>query len=415
MAALILSAWVGSAGATLVDDVARLKSSWEREGRVEQLRPRLVSRGETIPLALPLWATDVRRESCVSLSILASPRVSFVVQLSSGSGVDVRTSEVGSLQLHRCGERRADLRRALLEMRSPRGIVEVLVAESPAPLASLSNVLAHRDPGPKSPAGEAGPAPIPPPLELRAVAWEAQAKRDGATQIERQVIQGEGAEIPTARLSLAEGCHRLSALGLQPSAQDPPRDLDLFLRGEALSDLRREDQSENSDAEISVCLAAPAPVRVGVLGLSASDPAVLQHARFPMPLGLPEHWGPLLRSRMAEAFFRRHSLGVARAPVYESLGVAGRTILPLNLEQRTCYAAGSSVLQGNAKALLLEVTPSDREAAADSTADAESVVVAFCTGDEAFARLRVEAVGLSVAWVTSIWRVEREAVLEGAP
>ncbi len=415
LSALLLTASASSAGATLVEDVVRLKAAWEREARVEQLRPRLLSRGETIPLALPLWATNVRAEGCVSLSILASPRVSFVVQLSNGSAADVRTSEVGALQLHRCGAQRAELRRAQLEMRSPRGIVEVLVAESRAPLASLSNVLAHRDPGPKSPGGQAGSAPIPPPLEQRAVAWEAQAKRDGATQIERQVIKGQGSEVPTARLSLAEGCHRLSALGLQPSAQDAPRDLDLFLRGDALSDLRREDQSENSDAEISVCLASPAPVRVGVLGLSAADPAVLQHARFPMPLGLPEHWGPLVRSRMAEAFFRRHSLGAPRGPVYEALGVAGRTTLPLNLELRTCYAAGLSVLQGSPKALLLEVTPRDRDAAADSTADAEAVVVAFCTGDDGVARLRVEAIGLSVAWVVSVWRVEREAALEGAP
>jgi hypothetical protein len=413
--ALVVSTWAGAAGATLADDVQRLRAAWARESRLEQLSPRLLSRGETLPLALPPWAMDAKADGCTSLSILASPRVSFVLQLANGPSLDVRTSEVGWVQVSRCGTRRVDLRRALLEMRSPRGIVEVLVADAPTPLPTLSSVLAHRDPGPKSPGGQAGPAPIPPPLELRATAWEAQAKRDGATQIERQLIRAEGNDIPTVRLSLVEGCHRLSALGLQPSGRDSPRDLDLFLRGEALVDLRREDQSENSDAEISVCLAAPAPVMLGVLGLGTTDPAVLQHARFPMPLGLPAHWGPLVRSRLAEAFFRRHSSGAPRGPVYEALGVAGRTTLPLNLELRTCYAAGLSVLQGNPKALLLEATPTDRDAAADATGEAEAVVVAFCTGDDAFARLRVEAVGLSVAWVAAVWRVEREAPLEGVP
>jgi hypothetical protein len=414
-ALLAALSWTGPARATLADDVMRLRAAWALESHIEQLSPRLLSRGEAIPLALPLWATDTKTEGCTSLSILASPRVSFVLQVANGASLDVRTSEVGWVQISRCGSRRVDLRRALLEMRSPRGIIEVLVAEAPAALPTLSSVLAHRDPGPKSPGGQAGPAPIPPPLELRAVAWEAQAKRDGATQIERQLIRAEGTEIPTARLSLGEGCHRLSALGLQPSGRDAPRDLDLFLRGEALFDLRREDQSENSDAEIAVCLAAPAPVRLGVLGLGTTDPAVLQHARFPMPVGLPAHWGPLVRSRFAEAFFRRHWSGASRGPVYESLGVAGRTTLPLNLELRTCYVAGLSVLQGNPKALLLEATPSDRDAAADSTGEAEAVVVAFCTGDDAFVRLRVEAVGLSVAWVVAIWRIEREAPLEGPP
>jgi hypothetical protein len=414
-ALLAAGTWVSPAGATLAEDVTRLREAWGRESRVEQLRPRLLSRGETIPLALPFWATDTKTEGCSSVSVLASPRVSFVLQVANGPSLDLRTSEVGWVQLSRCGTRRADLRRLLLEMRSPRGIVEVLVARAASPQRMLSSVLAHRDPGPKSPGVQAGPAPVPPPLELRAVAWEAQAKRDGATQIERQLVKAEGAEIPSARLSLAEGCHRLSALGLQPSAPDAPRDLDLFLRGEALFDLRREDQSENSDAEISLCLASPAPVRLGVLGLGATDPAVLQHARFPMPVGLPAHWGPLVRSRLAEAFFRRHSLGAPREAVYESLGVAGRTTLPLHLERRTCYAAGLSVLQGDPKALLLEVAPSDRDAALDSTSDSEAVVVAFCTGDDDFARLRVEAVGLSVAWVVALWRIEREAPLEGPP
>jgi hypothetical protein len=404
----------GPSAATLAEDVGRLKHSWAREARVEQLRPRLSNRGETIPLALPAWATDEHSASCTSVTILSNPRVSFVLQVGNGSGLDVRTSEVGAIQFSRCGARRADLRRTLLEMRSPRGIIETLVAVADVPLAPLSSVLAHRDPGPKSPGGRAGPAPVPPPLELRASAWEAQARRDGATQVERQLVKASGEEIPTARLSLSEGCHRLSALGLQPAGADAPHDLDLFLRGEALFDLRREDQSENSDAEISVCLAAPAAVRLGVLGLGTTDPAVLQHARFPMPTGLPLHWGPLVRSRLAEAFFRRHSLGAVREPVYQALGVAGRTTLPLNLELRTCYAAGLSVLSGNFKALLLEAMPSDRDGASDSTSESEALVVAFCTGDEAFARLRVEAVGLSVAWMAAVWRVEREVLLEGA-
>lgn len=412
---LVLSTLAAQAAATLADDVERLQQTWQREARVEQLRPRLSSRGETLALALPAWATDESSERCTNVAILANPRISFVLQLGNGPALDVRSSEVGAIQFSRCGARRADLRRALLEMRSPRGITEVLVAESVAPLAPLSSVLAHRDPGPKSPGGQAGPAPVPPPLELRASAWEAQARRDGATQLERQLVKASGAEVPTARLSLGEGCHRISALGLQPAGADAPRDLDLFLRGEALFELRREDQSENSDAEISVCLASPAAVRVGVLGLGPADPAVLQHARFPMPRGLPSHWGPLVRSRLAEAFFRRHSLGSAREPVYQALGVAGRTTVPLNLELRTCYTAALSVLSGNFKALLLEAMPSDRDGAADSTSDSEAVVVAFCTGDDAFARLRVEAVGLSVAWVAAVWRVEREVSFEGSP
>ena len=93
--------------------------------------------------------------------------------------------------------------------------------------------------------------------------------------------------------------------------------------------------------------------------------------------------------------------------------MAGRTTLPLELERRTCYTAGLSVFSGTPKALLIEATPPDRDAAIDSTSDAEAVVVAFCTGEEAFARLRVEAVGVSVAWLAAVWRVEREVLVGG--
>ena len=411
-AACLLSA--ASARATLVEDVARLSLAWRSGAHVEQLPPRLSSRGEATPLPLPLWASEPSSEGCVSVAVLGSPRISFVLQVGGGAGVDVRSSEVGWVQIHRCGARRIELRRALVEMRSPRGILEVVVGDAAEPLAQVSSVLAHRDPGPKSPGGETGPAPIPPPLEVRALAWEAQAKRDGASQIDRELIKPAGAQVPTARLSLGEGCHRLSALGVQPSPRDAPRDLDLFLRGEALYELRREDQSENADAEISLCVADPVPVRVGVLGLGSADPALLTHARFPMPSGLPSHWGPLVRSRLAEAFFRRHSPGAPREPVHEALGVAGRTTLPLELERRTCYTAGLSVFAGTPKALLLEATPPDRDAAADSTTEAEALIVAFCTGEEASVRLRVEAVGLSVAWLAAVWRIEREVLMEGA-
>jgi hypothetical protein len=155
---LAMLAQAAPSRATLAEDVSRLKETWQRQARVEQLRPRLSSRGETLPLALPAWATDERSERCTSVTLLANPRVSFVLQVANGPGLDVRSSEVGAMQLSRCGSHRVDLRRTLLEMRSPRGIIEVLVAEAPVPLAPLSSVLAHRDPGPKSPGGQAGPA-----------------------------------------------------------------------------------------------------------------------------------------------------------------------------------------------------------------------------------------------------------------
>ena len=79
----VLAAWVcvgaqllsaGAARASLAEDVGRLREIWRAGGRVEQLRPRLSSRGETMPLPLPLWASEPSSEGCVSVAVLASPR-----------------------------------------------------------------------------------------------------------------------------------------------------------------------------------------------------------------------------------------------------------------------------------------------------------------------------------------------------
>jgi hypothetical protein len=214
-------------------------------------------------------------------------------------------------------------------------------------------------------------------------------------------------------MDLTEGCHRISALGVQAKAGDPTRDLDLFVRGAPGSGVALQDQSENSDAEIEGCVGSATPVNVEVQGGSRLDPAVLLHGRFPLPEGLPERWGPELRARFAAAFFRRNFVGHPRNPIHESLGVAGRTVLPLSLEPHTCYAAAASIIQGSPNALQLEVAPADSDVRSDATTDQPAVVVAFCTGDDGLARLRVHAMGRSLAWLVAVWRIERRLPSEG--
>lgn len=399
-----------SAQASLADDVTRLATLWSGQARVERLQPRLLTRGERVPVPLP-HGPDIA-SGCTNIVFLASPSISFSVLAPRGDQVEPHSSQVGWLQRTYCGRRREALERLTLEMRSPRGLIEVLVAWSASPLPSPSQALPHRDPGPASPLGEAGPPPLPPPIEARGLAWEAGARRGGAVHVNRQVLRSDNAAPAMTRVELAEGCHRLSALALQAAVGEPPRDLDLFLRSEATPDLAREDQSENSDAELSVCVGEPTPVRVGVNGAGPAEPIVLQHASFALPGGLPERWGPSLRGRFADAFLRRRFQGASRQPIHESLGIAGRTLLPLDLEPHTCYAAGVATIQGNLKGLLLDVAPLDREGAADSTSD-NALVVGFCTGDDGLSQLRVEAMGASVAWLAAVWRIERRQLEDG--
>jgi hypothetical protein len=221
--------------------------------------------------------------------------------------------------------------------------------------------------------------------------------------------------MPLISLRLGAGCHRVSALSLAPSSAGAGRDLDLFVRGEPGSELTRQDQSENADAELELCVASPRRVDVGVLGLPPADPAVLEHALFPLPEGLPEGWGDAIPARFAEALFRRHFRGSSRGPVHESLGIAGRTLVPLELEVQTCYVAAAAVLQGSPKALLLEATPEDGAGSVDSSSTEPALALGFCTGHARYVRLRVEAAGSSLAWLLALWRVGRRAADFGEP
>jgi hypothetical protein len=415
---LAVSLIVGSplpARATLANDVSELKSHWALTGRVEELRPRLLGRGERLPLVLPEWSTRAEQQGCTSLVVLGSPSVSFALHLREDDGAEPEPSQVGWAQLVRCGDARAELELVWLEMRSPRGVLQAVVAGAAAPLPTPGALLGHRDPGPLSESGEAGTVPLLASLDSRASAWESQAKRDGAVQIEHQMLRATNGQIAGARLELPTGCHRLSALSVQTVRTALPRDVDLFVRGETFPVLGRQDQTENADAEVEFCLGKPTPVRLAVMGLMPGDRSMLQHASFPLPDGLPERWGTEPRARLAEAFFRRGFRGQLRGPVDEALGVAGRTTLPLSLEQETCYVAGVSVIQGSVKALAVEVSLPDVEGARDGTSTESAIALAFCASESVEAALRVEAIGPSVAWFAVLFRIGRDTVREGPP
>ena len=391
------------ARATLAQDVETLSKAWARDGQVRALRPRLVGRGERLPIPLPSWSSVPGPRGCTNLVILTSPSVSFSLQLGGANEREPEPSRVGWAQIVRGGRSRMELRRIWLEMRSPRGVVEVLVARSDKPLPTPGALLAHRDPGPESALGQAGPAPMSTPVEARALAWEAQAKSDGALRIERTLVRASARRRPVLEVDLRAGCHRYSVLALQTESREAAPDLDLVLRVMP-EDIVLGDQSENSDAELELCVGATSRLEVLVPGLNPGDTSVLEHGEFPLPAGLPQQFGPEVGARFAAAFFRRRQPGPASLPLVQALGIGGRTILPYELERRTCYVAGVAVVQGKPKSLMLDATIADREGATDGTGDDPSLALAFCTGDEPWVELRVEVTGSNVTWLAAVWR-----------
>lgn len=398
--------------ATLAEDVTQLRASWARTAtRVEELQPRLLGRGERIPIALPGWVRDVEAP-CITLAVLGTPSSSFAVYEADREHLsDPEISRVGWVQVSRCGAERASRAPLYLEMRSPRGLLQLLVGGADQVLPSPGRLLAHRDPGPSAENVNIGMPPVPAPADVRSAAWERRAKSEGATRVARRSLVATGTRVPGVRLEVAPGCHRFAALAASgvDRRRAESRDLDLFVQSESQPGVLRQDQSENSDAELELCVGALEPLRLGIAGLVPGDSAVLEHAEFPLPSGLPERWGAEARARIAEAFFRRNFRGRSSGPVYESLGIVGRTTLPLSLEPRTCYVAAAVILEGNIRDLGLEVSLRDRDAASDSTSSDAALALAFCTGDHRDGALRVEAIGPSVVWLGALWRTGGDA------
>lgn len=397
-----------SAQASLTDDVAQLNKSWSEKARVQRILPRLLSHGERIPIVLP--PPDEDGAGCASLAVLGSVSTSFVVlrpALVQGSLVgDSMPSVAGAVELVRCGRQRAELSELWVEMRSPRGVVEFVAARGPVRLPSLRQELPHRDPGPAWPEGEAGPRPISPPLKARVAEWEARARRDGAVAADNRILRADESARVSVELTLSEGCHRLSGLGLTAPRREQSLDIDLVLYRNTPRTILREDQSENPDASISLCVAQETNVILDLLGAPSGDPLALLQARFPLPDGLPLRWGPAARERLAEALWDQSFAGVSRPPVYESMGVTGTTILPLQIEPNTCYVVAAGVLRGLVKAFQVRLLSAGAQASVTASNDRTSAALAFCSGMEQKAQLQIESFGASLAWLAAVWRAE---------
>lgn len=408
LAAAMLGA--SPAKASLPDDVAHLHERWGEKASVQRILPRLLSHGERIPIVLPPVPSGEADAGCASLAVLGSVSTSFVVlrpALVRGALVgDSMPSVAGAVELARCGRQRSELAELWVEMRSPRGVVEFVVARGAARVPSLRQELPHRDPGPAWPEGEAGPRPVSPPLKARVAEWEARARRDGAVAAENRILRADETARVSLDLTLSEGCHRFAGLGLTTARREQSLDIDLVLYRDSPRTLLREDQSENPDASTSLCVAQDTSVIVDLVGAPPGEPIALLQARFPLPEGLPLRWGPAARERLAEALWDQGFAGVPQAPIYESMGVTGMTTLPLQVEPNTCYVVTAGVLRGLVKAFQLRLLTPGAQASATASNDRTSAALAFCSGMEPKASLQIEAFGASLAWLAAVWRAE---------
>lgn len=386
-----------TAAAHLGDDLGRLVAALSGQARAQSLGFRLLERGEVAPLVLPPWAVDAKDGACTTLVLVAPATTQFLVHVHPWRGLEsVFAASAGALQLTRCGAERVSLLQVRLELRSPRAVVHVLVAvgaEAPPP---LPHVLPERDAGATAPLGDSGPEPRREPLPDRIARLEAASARAGASSVETALLPSPG----YVRLSLAPGCHRLSAMGVEGA---PPYTLLLSEGDEA--EPERLPASERGDVSHELCTAQTRKLSVSVDGSATEAERRLSVAHFPLPSGLPGRFGPRVAERLLEA------LGQSRGPrrlgplVATSLGAQGRTPLPRSLLPQTCYLAALAVVHGRARTLTLAARTGAAVAESSSSEPAPSARVTFCTGRSGAVDLDVEARGVGVAWQVFLFQM----------
>jgi hypothetical protein len=318
-------------------------------------------------------------------------------------------SAAGASELTRCGVGKPFLSGAYLEMRSPRGVIETLVSNSPTLLPRLTEVLPGRDPGSQLSLGDPGPRPALPPLASRLMRLATRARREGAKSFEQGQrlagVDGTGAE----SLVLARGCHELTLLSDATPSGTAVVDLDLeVVDGESGTRLA-VDRAEDADAALSLCLGTPTRVEVRFIGAAASASLSLTHARWELPPGLPSSWSSEAQARLGRLAHQAH-LKLLSSPIYSSLGVQGTTALPFEVEPGACYSGLLVPLRGEVVRLSLSVRAHAASEVPRGSTDTQGSAVSFCAQGARLATLEVDGQGAGLAWLLAIWQSGRSAL-----
>lgn len=394
----------------LEGDARRLRGVWEKQGQVTQLRPDLLERGGVRPITLPasLLAPSA---GCTSVAVLGTPSTNFLLRLPSlPSAEDAvslmpESSVAGAAQVTRCGPAKLTLAGLAVEMRSPRGVLEIVVVASPRPAPLLHRVLPERDPGPLAPFVSSGPPPSSAPLAARARRIEERARREHARELTRTSLQSDAAGSGETLLRLGPGCHRLDVLGVPaPPRSLRPVDIDAELSAVDRSAEPVSDMTENADASLLSCVGDPVPMRLRFAGSLPGTPVALLHARWDLPESVPIAWGPIARARMTAALGVQHGRTLRSAPVYTSLGVAGVTALPFQVDPGSCYIVAVAALRGTSMGLGVTASFANEYAQNHGGSGGSGTQVAFCAAVDEPALLEVEARGVGLVWLLAAWQ-----------
>lgn len=407
--ALVTLGPAGEARADIVADADRVADQWRAEGLVVVRPPSIFLEGGR-PRLLPLGDLQMDGSGCVTALVLGvrTADVSLRSGLADRPRPDNERGTGGFAVMTRCGAQQSEIPQAIVELRSPRAAVEVLLARGPDSASPVTNVLVERTVGPISQLRDPGRPPASDGLEARVKRSVERSKLDGSAKVSADVVKASDSGSGRLVVSFREGCHRLELLA---SGEKDKRtfDVDAELREASTDRLLARDRSDTPDARLEVCVAAPTTA-VLLFGGGEPDGAVgVVDAVWELPEGLPRRWGAKARSSMARALWQRKWRAPLGVPAAESLGVSGTTIMPLELSPRSCYLAAVAPARGEARPLAITVRTDVATVHDTSGVTGEATVVGFCTSVVPTATVQVDARGAAMAWALTVWRTGRAA------
>jgi hypothetical protein len=311
-----------------------------------------------------------------------------------------KLSDAGLLVMSACGDAADGLERVFVRMESPRGSLEALAVAGERPLEKVDAELG-RVAGPSAPRGDPGPPLSVGPLPVRRDAAEQRARADGATNV--LLLEAKAGATGTGDISIKVpvGCHRFDVMAEAPEGQSG-LDLDAELRDADTGQKLGRDRGEAPDARVEACVGRTTELSLVFAGAAPGGRVVVHDALFPLPEGVPSHWGPRAVAGMVSALRKRLRRGPERSPVFEALGAQGSTKMSLPVEPGRCYVAAVTLLRGSSRGMRLIASASARAAFEEVPPTEDGASVVFCA-NRSRADLTLDLPGASVGWLLSVW------------
>jgi hypothetical protein len=419
LAGLVALTWLSAsvlARAELGEDVARLEHAWADKGLVRRLPPRLAERSAPSVAFLPAELLSGPPSTCLTVAVLGPSSTHFTLRTAGASYLPEsvedwpQASLAGMVQITRCGGRKSRLAALLIEMRSPRAVLEIVAVRSAEPVQPATEVLPQRDPGPIAPLTGFGPAPSPAPIADRLSAAAARSRREGGAEVARDAIESSPRGTGSHRLLLDVGCYRIDVLA-EPgpvAASESALMSDLSLMPELLATAApiSVERGDGLGAALNFCQGERGQVGLRFAGAPPSSKVWFLASRFALPDGLPESWGSGGRARMA-ALLREHGARVSGSPIDQALGIQGPTLMPISVEPGACYVAALTPVQGQAFALALGAVSAGVEAQNHRVQGSDGTLLSFCVKAAESAAIEVDTRGNNLTWLFALWQTGR--------